>query len=232
MIKSILFFALLITSSAFADVKTLTFPQVVEGEFAKVGEAILEEAYGRLGINVKFVHYPSERALTQSNSGHLDGEIVRINGLDESYENLIKVPTSYISAVHFVYAIDPHIEVNGYESLTSKSIAFRRGLKVVEKNTVGFKRAQVSSSDQAFFMLERRKEGRVDIVIEEELTSLSIIKENKLENIKQLYPAISEDKHFHYLNKKHQHLVPEIDRVLKAMLLDGTIEKIKNGDTK
>jgi len=229
MIKSIFIFTLLITSTAFADVKTLTFPQVVEGEFATVGENILEEAYGRIGIKVEFVHYPSERALNESNSGRLDGEMYRINGLDETYESLIKVPTSYLSAVHFVYAIDPHIEVNGYESLKSKSIAFRRGLKVVEKNTVGFKRTQVSSPEQAFFMLAK---GRVDIVIEEELTSASIIKENKLENIQPIYPAISEDNLFHYLNKKHQYLVSEIDRVLKAMLLDGTIEKIKNGETK
>jgi hypothetical protein len=134
MIKSIFIFTLLITSTAFADVKTLTFPQVVEGEFAEVGENILEEAYGRIGIKVKFVYYPSERALIQSNSGYLDGEMYRIDGLDETYENLIKVPTSYLSAVHLVYAIDPHIEVNGYKSLKSKSIAFRRGLKVVEKN--------------------------------------------------------------------------------------------------
>lgn len=228
MIKSILFFTLLITSTAFADVQTLTFPQVVEGEFATVGENILEEAYGRIGIKVKFIYYPSGRALNESNSGRLDGEMYRINGLDETYENLIKVPTSYLSAVHFVYSQDPHIKVNGYKSLTSKSIAFRRGLKVVEKNTVGFKRTQVSTPKQAFFMLEK---GRVDIVIEEELTSASIIKENKLENIQPIYPAISEDNLFHYLNKKHQHLVPEIDRVLKAMLFDGTIEKIKNGDT-
>jgi polar amino acid transport system substrate-binding protein len=146
------------------------------------------------------------------------GIMYRIDGLDETYENLIKVPTSYLSAVHLVYAIDPHIEVNGYKSLKSKSIAFRRGLKVVEKNTVDFNRIQVSSPVQAFFMLES---GRVDIVIEEELSSTSIIKENKLENIKRLYPAISEDKLFHYLHKKHKHLVPEIDKVLKTMLLDG-----------
>lgn len=217
------------TSTAFADVKTLTFPQLVEGKFAEVGEDILEEAYRRIGIKVKFIYYPSERALIESNLGHIDGEMYRVNGIDETYKNLIKVPTSYISAVHFVYSQDPNIKVNGYESLKSKSIAFRRGLKVVEKNTVDFNRTQVSSPEQAFFMLEN---GRVDIVIEEELTSASIIKENKLENIKPLYPAISEDKLFHYLNKKHKHLVPEIDRVLKAMLLDGTIEKLKNGDTK
>ena len=225
MIKSILFFTILITSTAFADVKTLTFPQVVEGRFAEIGEDILEEAYRRIGIKVKFIHYPSERALIQSNSGYIDGEMYRINGLDETYKNLIKVPTSYLSAVHFVYSKDPQIKVNGYTSLKSKSIAFRRGLKAVEKNTVDFKRTQVTSPEQAFFMLEN---GRVDIVIEEELTSTSIIKKNKLENIKRLYPAISEDKLFHYLNKKHKHLVPEIDRVLKTMLLDGTIEKLKD----
>jgi polar amino acid transport system substrate-binding protein len=224
MIKSILFLTLLITSVAYADVKTLTFPQVVEGKFAEVGEAILEEAYRRIGIKVEFIYYPSERALIESNLGRIDGEMYRINGLDKTYTNLVKVPTSYISAVHFVYSIDPDIKVNGYDSLKSKSIAYRQGLKAVEKNTADFNQRQVSSPEQAFFMLEK---GRVDIVIEEELTSTSIIKENKLKNIKPLYPAISEDKLFHYLNKNYEHLVPEIDRVLKTMLLDGTIDKLK-----
>jgi polar amino acid transport system substrate-binding protein len=225
MIKSILFLTLLISSTAFADVKTLTFPQLIEGKFAEVGEAILEEAYRRIGIKVEFIYYPSERALIESNLGNIDGEMYRINDIDKTYTNLIKVPTSYLSAVHYVYSTDPDIKVNGYKSLKSKTIAFRRGLKVVEKNTVDFNRMQVSFPEQAFLMLEN---GRVDIVIEEELSSTSIIKENKLENIRRLSPAISEDKLFHYLNKKHKHLVPEIDRVLKAMLLDGTIEKLRN----
>jgi hypothetical protein len=33
---------------------------------------------------------------------------------------------------------------------------------------------------------------------------------------------------YYAAHKKHKHLIPEIDRVLKEMLLDGTIEKLKD----
>jgi polar amino acid transport system substrate-binding protein len=101
---------------------------------------VLTEAYRRIGITIKLRIVPAERSLYQSNSGDTDGEVGRIHGIENTYTNLIKVPTpvSYFEVMAFTKNLK--FQVNGWESLKPYRIVARRGIKYAEKNTENMNR--------------------------------------------------------------------------------------------
>ena len=61
---------------------------------------------------IAFKNFPGERALILTNDGITDGELFRIDKLNEKYPNLIQVPVSYIpdEVVVFSKRVDsPHL---------------------------------------------------------------------------------------------------------------------------
>ena len=85
---------------------------VTPGIFTETGKIILEEAYKRIGVPIAFKNFPGERALILTNGGITDGELFRIDKLNEKYPNLIQVPVSYIpdEVVVFSKRVDsPHL---------------------------------------------------------------------------------------------------------------------------
>ena len=58
----------------------------------KALQLIAQEAFRRVGLEPKLVSTPSERSLQLANQGDVDGEGLRIAGLNAQYPNLIQVP--------------------------------------------------------------------------------------------------------------------------------------------
>jgi len=69
-----------------------------------IGEKVLNEAYQRLGINMQIKKFPAERALYTSNSGLVDGELCRVEGLDKTYTNLIRIPVAVSKVEHVIFS--------------------------------------------------------------------------------------------------------------------------------
>ena len=201
----------------------LVITVVTSGTFTNTGKTILQEAYNRVGVPIEFVNYPGERALILSNDGVTDGELFRIDNMNEKYPNLVKVPVSYIPDEAVVFSkID--FTVDGWQSLKSYKIGVRRGNKFVEHNTQKMLRYFAKGEKQMFEMLAL---DRVDIVVTNRLEGVDMI--NKLgyaKTIKPLKPPIVTNPLFHYLHKKHAALVPLLASELQAMYEDGTIQQI------
>ncbi len=70
----------------------LVITVVTLGIFTETGKIILEEAYKRIGVPIAFKNFPGDRALILTNDGITDGELFRIDKLNETYPNLIQVP--------------------------------------------------------------------------------------------------------------------------------------------
>jgi len=223
----LLFFALTIvlfcnTNKSYA--KTYVITQVIEGRLAEAGKAILKEAYKRIDEEVTFEFLPGERALLMSDGGRADGEMFRVDNLQENYPNLLKVPTSYIEAENVVFTKTLDIHITGYESLKPYIIGFRRGLKTAEFGTEGFSNRQlVTKGEQAFLMLNM---GRVDVVIEERLRGWRYVKSLGLKGVIVLEEPVSRVPLFHYLHKKNQSILPKLDEAIQTMHEDGTLDII------
>jgi polar amino acid transport system substrate-binding protein len=56
---------------------------------------------------------------------------------------------------------------------------------------------------------------------------MAVVRSQKLEGITVLEPPLSSFPVYHYVNRKHAALVPELTRVLRQMQGDRTIERIQ-----
>lgn len=184
-----------------------------------VTKKVLLSAYEKLNISIEFVYLPAERALISSNKGVIDGEDSRIAGLEKTYHNLIPINVPIETVNLFAYSKNKSIIIKDWQSLKPYRIAYLRGVKVIEKNLIGFNSQSVTDIKQAFMMLEY---NRVDVVISDEFQAEHITDPT----INKLNPPIYSFSVFHYLNKKNIALVPKLEAVLIEMQKDGTMERI------
>ena len=211
---------LLWTASAFAEYKLLFGKP--EDPIAGISARVLAEAYKRIDIDIEFVELPAERSLLQSNGGVLDGEVNRVVGIDQTYANLIRipVPVNYFESV--VFTKTQQFTVNGWDSLKPYSIAIRIGAKFAENRTKGMEVGKFVTYDKVFMLVSK---SRFDICITSRITGLYQINKHNLVGVKALEPPLETFHLYHYLNKKHELLVPMITASLHKMEQEGAILK-------
>jgi polar amino acid transport system substrate-binding protein len=176
---------------------------------------LLKQAYQKLDILIAFVYLPGERSLTLSNSGKLDGEVARLAEIEESYPNLARVNVALQSVLLYAYSNNPAITISDNQSLKAYRIAYLRGVKSIEKQFSGFNLEPVTSIQQAFTMLVH---NRVDIVITgDEAGAIDNLPLAKM-GVKKLMPPVYQFSVYHYLNKKHQQLIPKLEAILTKII--------------
>ena len=191
------------------------------------------EAFARLGYGFELHAFPSERALTESNAGRMDGEAGRIQfdaALAATYPNLVEVnePTFFVTIG--AYAADASIRLNGWTDLADKQlvIGYPRGIKVTERRLVGHVDTKylqgVNNIRQGLKML---RIGRIDVLVGLKTSVESVLGEAAFVDsgivsagIMEVVPV------FPYLHKKHYALAPRLAAVLKAMKKDGTLDRL------
>ncbi|MBT3915172.1 MAG: transporter substrate-binding domain-containing protein [Rhodospirillaceae bacterium] len=188
-------------------------------------EVITRKAYKRIGIDVQIKKFPGERALRLANSGKVDGEVQRINGIAAKYHNLIQINPAINYIQGTVFSLAKTFKVDGWESLRPYRIGYIRGIKFAENNTVNMDSRAVSDYKTMFQMLRK---DRFDIIVSPRLNGLYQMKQLGIKQIKELNPAIMRFDLFHYLNNKHAALVPKISAVFKKMKADGELTKIRS----
>ncbi|XHS77794.1 hypothetical protein ACFJGW_19070 [Burkholderiaceae bacterium UC74_6] len=186
------------------------------------GIALLREAYARLGLKLQEVDVPAERALRMSNDGSLDGEALRVEGLEQIYPNLIRVPVAVLATSVEAIAVDPSIRVSKWEDLRSLSLCIPHGIKAIELRTAGMRTYAVNSSQQIIKMLQIKR-CQVGVIASptwvdyESLDWTGIRFAGRLEAV-PLY---------HYLHKRHAKLVPRIANALEQMRKQGAIARMQ-----
>lgn len=214
--------ALSIISNPARAENRLVFSTAENVRMGKAAENILKQAYKSIGIDVRIVEYPALRAIISANQGEVDGELIRVKGIDATYTDLIMIPVPLAAMEGVVFTKNADFEVAGFESLRPYKITFRRGVNFAENGTKGMNRVILDSLEQAFLLLHRE---RVDVVITPRLTGLDTLSKLPFKEIKILEPPLIQTSFYHYLNKKHEALVPKITAVFQEMHDDGRIAK-------
>jgi len=172
------------------------------------------------------------RSLQVSNSGELDGELHRVSNFHEitnnQYNNLLRIDSKLLS-VHLIVFAKENFLINSTEDIQNYSLAYYRGRKDVDQllsqQTTQKSIYRVNTDIQAFQMLAA---DRVDLVITESHLGNSIINSNtEFNNIKELKHLAKTDIHS-YIHKKHQKLLPIINKTLELMEANGRFEEIIN----
>lgn len=198
----------------------LVFSTAENSKMSGLAQNILKKAYNSIGIEIEIRELPASRAIYMANRGDLDGELMRVQGIEKKYANLIQIPVGIarIDGVVFTKSLD--IQVDGFESLSPYSIAIRRGVKFAEDGTAGMNRTISESLEHAFLLLDK---GRIDVVIATRFTGLSVLNKFQYQEISVLEPPLITTNLYHYLHYNKKALVPKITAILEKMRNDGVI---------
>ena len=187
-------------------------------------DRVAMEAFRRCGYKLVLDKLPAERALRHANKGLIDGELSRIEGIEKTYTNLVRVPEK-IYEWHFVaFSKKSYKLTNGWDSLANQNIAFINGWKIYENLTPASATITKTKNERQLFTLLKR--DRADIVLYHRAGGSFLIDEMKLLDIKELSPPLAVKKMFIYLNKKHYHLIPALTKAMIDLKSDGTYARI------
>lgn len=188
-------------------------------------EKVVQEAYKRLGIEIEMHYLPGARAIDHANEGETDGELYRMAGINKTYPNLLMVPIPVFQVDIVVFTKNTHFSVTGWDSVSPYKIGFVRGIKFIEEQTNGMNVEPVTRDEQALRMLDA---GRVDLVIEDRLVGLLTITDLNLAGISILEPPLASFPLYHYINKKHQSLLPKLKEVFQQMEQENFIQRMQD----
>lgn len=191
-----------------------------------LGGKLLAEVYRRAGISLEFVVIQSKRALVESSTGGVDGELQRIFEVDKAYPTLVKVPTPFTYFEPAVFSATQDFQVFDWSSLKGRGvIGLVRGMKYSENALDGVNDIYtVADSGQLMKMLAA---GRIELAVTGKFNGLYQVKSFKLESIQQLAPSLGRRQLYHYLHIKHKALVPKLDTVIQSMTDSGELESLR-----
>lgn len=174
----------------------------------------LSPIYRELGIELEVMALPSKRSLVFSNQGNVDGELLRIEGIEENYPNLIPIPITLYQLSAYAYTIHGKTDFKQPEDILRFNVGMHRGVQWEERFVGQFPRyvLRVGGTLNKFKLLTL---DRVDYVISTEQRANEIISKHfNNDNIKRVSPMLKHINLIHYLHKKHAHLVPAISAAI------------------
>ena len=197
------------------------FPkQNVQG---KVAVGLIKAAYKKLGIEIEIHRLPGARSILQVDRGELDAELMRIKGMEKTFNNLVPVNIHLMYMQVAAFSRLKNISLQSWQDLKPHKIAYELGFKLLENNTKGMNVIKTNDPHHAFRLLN---EDKVEIVIDLKLDGMSYIKHKGLKDVKVIEPALKTFAVFHYVHNKHKNLVPNLEQALVSMHESGESAKI------
>ncbi|MBF0505872.1 MAG: transporter substrate-binding domain-containing protein [Nitrospirae bacterium] len=189
-----------------------------------IGDQVLTEAFRRIGITLKIDHLPSERALLNADDGVEDGNFARVEGMEKTYRNLVRVPEE-ISRFEFVaFSRRYSFKIAGWDSLRPYNIGIVTGWKILETNIAGT--SSLASIRDAQLLFRMLLDDKVDVVVYDRMQGLVLLRDLKISSIHVLWPPLAVKGMYLYMNRRHLELVPRIAGAIRGMKKDGTYRKI------
>ncbi|EWH09916.1 hypothetical protein DS2_10732 [Catenovulum agarivorans DS-2] len=213
--------------SAQAD-KKFTFLQTELGPKYHCAINALNRAYANLGIEVEYLVQPNRRAIDSSNRGKFDGEMLRVDGVEHLFPNLIKIPVP-LCAIKSVMLAGNHVSATTIEELKTYHFGIILGFidqeRYVKQHNITA--TKLVKYDRLFDMLEL---GRVDVIFLPLTQAHQWLTDEKKKHFKFLKNFNRDLYLYHYLHKKHKHLLSDVTQQLRVLEQNGQIElfNIKN----
>lgn len=223
-----LLFVMIAGTCRISMAKTLKFSCIEGTPDVEISRLVLAEAYGKLGIDITIQELPGLRALIYANEGSTDGELFRAKGLEDEYTNLVRihVPINSVDVVAVTKSLP--FEINGWQSLKQYSIGIQSGISFIESSISNMKELKITRVKNSAQLMRMLENERIDVVVAPRISAILSLSDMKSKTITILEPPLQSLPLFHYLNKKHHSLVPELEGVLQKMADEGEIERIRD----
>lgn len=189
---------------------------------AVMAQKVLIEAYRQLGVKIIFEKTPNSRGRSLLDARLIDGVAFRIVDSEVSDLKKIPVPINYEELV--VFAVNKRFKVRGYTSLSSYSIGYLDGARIIEDRLKDMRLEAAPSTESLFKKLVA---GRTDIVVHAR-SSFCTARQLGLTDIEMLSPSLEKIVGYHWLSARHAALIPKLGSVLNKMRRDGSIKKIQD----
>jgi polar amino acid transport system substrate-binding protein len=191
----------------------------------RILELVSQEAARRLGWTLSIVSLPSERSLVAANLGEVDGEGLRVAGLEAQYPNLLRVPERFTSVSFTAFSADPAVTLErGFDSLASLRVAFIKGWKLYESRVPSaLALHRVDGPEQMFRMLADK---RIDVALYTLIDGQRVASSLGMAQIRPILPALAEQDMFVYLHRRHAAQVPQLAQAVHAMKADGSLARM------
>ena len=153
---------LVVSSSVLGAQDTVRIAGVEQSVDRETANTIVGEAYRRIGVEMEVEWLDGPEALEASNSGELDGELQRIDGITRTWPNLVQVgiPINYLEGTAF--SKNHSFLVGGWSSLEPYALGIVEGLAFAEQGTQGMNVTVTDSYDSLFDMLDQ---GQIDVAV-------------------------------------------------------------------
>lgn len=185
-------------------------------------EKLVRDAYEKIGYQVELVLLPSQRSLEENQSNpEIDAEFARARGAAQSLPQCLIVPVAIHHTKSVCFVKDKNLKIENLEDLKKYSVCTVRGFPVVEEAMEIYSPQVVTTTVQAMKMLN---EGRVQVVVVIQTVGDFTLQELKLEGITITGPPVTEHKLYHFINKRHKSLIPDLAKALSE-LSGNEIEK-------
>ena len=210
-----------------AEPYTINIIETYQGHTRQVVlESFFSLLYAPLGITPKVIYYPSKRGLMLVNQGVLDAEAGRFELTAKNYPNLIKV-NEPISVFHSgIYCLNKEdcelsadaniVALSSFQSAQTFCDLLKLGCRL-DPNSIAIARMLEKGVAQGFLS----STGESNKV-------LCSIKNDKLyyHNV----PTLARFS-YHFVNKRHTLLVPELERSMRQLKQEGLLPTSKLDST-
>ncbi len=187
-------------------------------------DILVKEVFRKIGRQAEIVSLPAERSLISANSGLVDGDLLRIGGLNRLYSDLVQVPEPSMDFEFVCFTRRVTGNIVGWKGLEPYNVAIVTGWKILEENVHAEVVTKVDGLESLMALLDS---DRVDIVIYERIEGCAMIERLGVEGIHVIEPPIAVREMYLYLNRKHEELLPEIAATMKEMKRDGSYEMLE-----
>ena len=204
---------------------TLTFAvSTSTSEVVAAYKQFFDQAYDRIGYDIKIHRLPTKRAYCHAEVDKIDGLLISPATIMEKYQNLIMVPVPLRSVALVVYTRAFSFQVEGFESLRPYKIGVLRGYPICEKNTASMDRFIVNSFQSLFSMLDL---GRLDIVLGLKSEADRFLADHpEIKGIRTLDPPLMTLNIYHFIHLRHRDLIPRLTPVMEDLLARGVMKAL------
>jgi hypothetical protein len=213
--------------------RTATIAQYYHYNFAsiellieqEVGRIVLKQVYKNIGLNISITPLPGKRAQYAANLGNKDGEIMRIWTYGDENPNSVRVPTPYYYLETMPFVLQgSDIKIETREALANYRLTKIRGVKHTNNITKGLSNIYEMSSTEDMFKL--LLSGKVDVVLTNTIDGNLALKRLGLNNVISMNKPLARLPLYHYIHKRHQNLIPLIDKEIKQLKNNGKLAQL------
>lgn len=207
----------LVTEAGFAP-----YEYYEDGEIVGVDIDIANEIAKELGKELVIKDVSFDFVINEVKSGKADFAAA---GISITHERAEEVDfTMEYTVSNQVVVVKKGSNIKNFDDIKDKKIAVQLGTVADLYASENYKDATIVSHKKYLSAVEDVKTGKADLIIMDELPAKEIVKEN--DNLVILDGVLFQDKYGMIVKKGNDELKEEINKVLKRMINDGTIDKL------